>query len=96
MDRLFGLDHAANEEGLSLAGSFFDPVSASIAGELLDAADIPYLKKERGAGSMVRLVAGFQSFGTDFFVRSADLDRATQALLPLTESGEGTENEAQQ
>ena len=95
MDRFFGLDRAASEEGLSLVGSFFDPVSASIAEELLHDARIPYLKKERGAGGMVRLVTGFQSFGTDFFVRPEDEERASEALLPLSEPSEDENGEVE-
>jgi hypothetical protein len=88
MDRLFGLDTPASMEDLAHAGEFHDPVSAAIAEELLTDAKIPFLKKERGSGTAVRIITGFQPFGTDFFVRPEDLERATEALLPLSEPAE--------
>lgn len=88
MDRFFGLDQPESKDGLSLLASFFDPVSVSIAEELLSESGIPHLKKERGAGGMVRLVTGFQSFGTDFFTRPEDAERAREAILPLLEANE--------
>lgn len=88
MDRLFGLDAPANLEGLAHVAVFEDPISASIAEELLSDAGIPFLKKERGSGTVVRLIVGFQSFGTDFFVRPEDEERAKEALIPLSEPAE--------
>ena len=85
MDRLFGLNAPANLEGLSHVAVFEDPVSVAIAEELLSDAEIPFLKKERGSGTVVRLIVGFQSFGTDFFVRPEDEERAREALIPLSE-----------
>ena len=91
MDRFFGLDSAAPaEEGMRLLASFFNPISLSIAEEILSENGVPFLKKERGSGGLVRLIAGFQTFGTDFFVLAEDLDRATELLEPLfAESAEG-------
>ena len=88
MDRFFGLDAPANLEGLTHIAVFEDPVSTAIAEELLTDANIPFLKKERGSGTAVRLIAGFQPFGTDFFVRPEDEERAKEALIPLTQEAE--------
>ena len=88
MDLLFGLNAPASLQDLVHAGEFHDPVSATIAEELLTDANIPFLKKERGSGTAVRIITGFQPFGTDFFVRPEDLERATDALLPLSEPAE--------
>lgn len=88
MDRLFGLDSPAALHDLAHVAEYDDPVSVAIAEELLTDAGIPFLKKERGSGTAVRLIAGFQPFGTDFFVRPEDLERAREALLPLSEPAE--------
>lgn len=88
MDRLFGLDAPAALGDLAHVGEFHDPVSAAIAEELLREAEIPFLKKERGSGTAVRIIAGFQPFGTDFFVRPEDEEKALDALLPLSEPAE--------
>lgn len=88
MDRLFGLDTPAALQDLAHVMELNDPVSAAIAEELLGDANIPFLKKERGSGTAVRIITGFQPFGTDFFVRPEDLERAKDALLPLTEPAE--------
>ncbi len=83
MDRLFGLDAPSNQAGLSLLRSFFDTVTPAIAEEALRDADIPFLKKERGSAQAVRLITGYQSFGTDFFVRPEDLARASELMAAL-------------
>jgi len=88
MDYFFGLDHPAKIEDLTLLTTFSDPVSLSIAEELLSDAGIPFLKKERGAGGAVRIIAGFQLFATDLFVRPEDEDKAHDALIPLSEPAE--------
>ena len=83
MDALFGLNPPRAEEGTVLIASFFDPVSVSIAKELLEEGALPYLVKERGSAGVVRLVAGYQTIGTDFFVRAEDEERALALLEPL-------------
>ena len=86
MDYFFGLDHPAKIEDLALLSTFHDPVSLSIAEELLTEGGVPFLKKERGAGGAVRLIVGFQTFGSDIFVLPEDLERATDLLQPLFDS----------
>ena len=49
MDTFFGLDRPAKVEDLVLLSTFNDPVTLSIAEELLTEGGIPFLKKERGA-----------------------------------------------
>ena len=92
MDRLFGLDKPANADGLTHLVTFTEPVSLAIAEEMLRDANVPYLKKERGCGGVVRIITGFQSFGTDLFVRPEDEKRANEILTPLFEAAEA-ENE---
>ena len=88
MDRFFGLDTPADLNDLAHLAELNDPVSVAIAEELLGDAGIPYLKRERGSGTAVRIIAGFQPFGTDLFVRPEDLEKATETLLPLSEPAE--------
>lgn len=83
MDRIFGLDQPAGQDGLAHLVTFTEPVSLAIAEEILHDNNIPYLKKERGCGGVVRILAGFQSFGTDLFVRPEDEEKAVEALTPL-------------
>ena len=87
MDRFFGLDNPQGEQGLSLARSFYDPVSLAMAEQVLRDADIPFLKKERGSGGAVRILAGYQMYGSDIFVSENDAQRA-QELLDSLFSGE--------
>jgi hypothetical protein len=46
----------------------------------LRSADIPYLKKDRESGGYLRVVSGFSVFGSDYYVPSALLTRAKEAL----------------
>lgn len=87
MDRFFGLDNPAHaDEGLTLVGTYFDNATLSVALSILNEADIPYLQKERGAGGAVRILAGYNMFGTDVFVREEDAETALDLLTP--EDGE--------
>ncbi len=88
MDHLFGLDQPAKVEGLAHLATFTEPVSLAIAEEMLHDNGIPYLKKERGAGGVVRILVGYQSFGTDLFVRPEDEEKANEVLMPLFEEAE--------
>ncbi|MBQ8357499.1 MAG: hypothetical protein IJX39_06785 [Clostridia bacterium] len=96
MDRFFGLDHPANEPTLTHLCTLHDPVTLAIAEEILTEAGLPYLKKERGSGGVVRIMTGFQSFGTDLFVRPEDKERADELLVPLFTRAEDTEQTTKQ
>ena len=91
MDKLFGLDQPAEEEGLSLLRTFYDEVSLSIALEVLEDNAIPHLKKDRGTGNVVRIITGFSMYGVDVFVRPEDSERAA-ALMDELFSGEAAED----
>ena len=95
MDRIFGLDRPANDKSLTHLCTFHDPVSLAIAEEMLTEAQLPFLKKERGSGGAVRLITGFQSFGTDLFVRPEDAEKAAELLVPLL-TDEGSANTEQE
>ena len=99
MDKLFfGLDHPANVEDLVLLRTFHDDASMAMAEEVLRDEDIPFVKKDRGSGSVVRIVAGFSTYGTDLLVAPADLERATglmQALFDVDYAIRDTEESEQ-
>ena len=93
MDHLFGLDQPANADDLAHLATFTEPVSLAIAEEMLHDNDIPYLKKERGCGGVVRILTGYQSFGTDLYVRPEDEERANDVLSPLFEEADAEATE---
>ena len=86
MDHLFGLDRPVHvDEGLVLVGTYFDNATLSVALSVLNEANIPYLQKERGAGGAMRILAGYNMFGTDVFVREEDAETALDLLTPEDE-----------
>ena len=61
---------------------------------ILQDAEIPYLKKERGSGTSVKVIAGFSVFGTDLFVRKEQLELARELITPReTENEEESDGE---
>ena len=97
LDKLFGLDKAKPaDEGTALLISVYDNVKLSLVRSLLDAENIPYLIRERGSGSAVKIVTGLSSFGSDVYVPESALEDATAAIATLlgeevefVEDGEG-------
>ncbi len=84
MDKLFfGLDRATNEDGLVLLRTFHDDISVAMAEEVLRDEGILFVKKDRGSGSVVRLVTGFSTYGTDFLVAPDDLEKAAGLMEAL-------------
>lgn len=80
---LFGLDKASRQpEGLLLLTTVYDNVSLAVIRGILEGADIPYLIKERGSGSSVKIIAGYSMFGTDIFVRRDQLETAAALIAP--------------
>ncbi|MBQ9783208.1 MAG: DUF2007 domain-containing protein [Clostridia bacterium] len=94
MDSFFGLDRvSAHDDSLALLTTVYDPAQLLILESILKDAEIPYLKKERGGGTSVRVIAGFSVFGTDLFVRREQLELALELITP-PEQIEDTEEEA--
>ena len=86
MDRLFGLDEECpHDEDLALLTTVYDNVSQSVLESILRGEKIPYLIKERGSGSSVKIIAGYSMFGTDFFVRKEMLDQAKELLQAMAD-----------
>lgn len=83
---LFGLDKP-NEarEGMALLTTVNDNGELAALRGLLEGADIPYMIKERGAGSSVRIILGFSIFGTDIFVPETRLEEALALITPPDE-----------
>ncbi len=99
MDSLFGLDRVSpHDENLELLTTVYDEPSRMIVESILRDAEIPYLLRERGSGTAVKVITGFSMFGTDIFVLREHLDTATELITPpedLEELGilDGIENE---
>ena len=97
VDKLFGLDQPQRaEEGTELLVTVYDNVQLSMVRSLLEAESIPYLIRERGSGSAVKIVMGVSSFGSDVYVPATKLEEATDAIAALlgeevefVEDGEG-------
>ena len=83
MDKLFGLDKPAHDEDLVLLRTFHDDVSVMMAEEVLRDEEIPFLKKDRGSGSAVRLITGYSMYGTDILVAPENLEKAAELMEAL-------------
>lgn len=96
-EKLFGLDQPkAPDEGTELLVTVYDNVQLSMVRSLLEAESIPYLIRERGSGSAVKIVMGVSSFGSDVYVPASKIEQATDAIAALLgedvefiEDGEG-------
>ena len=83
MDALFGLDRVSpHDEGLELLTTVYDRAQLLIVESILKDAEIPYLAKERGSGTMVKVIAGYSMFGTDIFVPRSVIDVAVALIMP--------------
>lgn len=92
-DLLFGLDRVSHhDDELALLTTVYDNTLLSVFESILRDAEIPYLIKERGSGSAVKIITGFSMFGTDLFVRKEHLELATELITP-PEGEEGEEEE---
>ena len=94
MDSLFGLEKvSAHDESLELLITVYEPTQKIVIESILCDAQIPYLVKERGVGSSMKILAGFSVFGTDIFVLRQHLETARQLITPAdcpSEEGEST------
>ena len=77
MDSFFGFDKvSAHDEGQELLMTVYNPSELVVVESILNDAQIPYLKKDRGAGGSMKIIAGYSVFGTDIFVLSEHLEEA--------------------
>ena len=94
MDSIFGLDSAKNtNEDLELLTTVYDEISLACVKSILRDAEIPYLVKQRGSGSSVRIIAGYSIFGADIFVLRQTLELAQALIAPPEETDEADETE---
>lgn len=85
MDRFFGLDTATlKDKDLELLTTANDNVYLSIIESILKDNNIPYLVKDRGCGTVVKLVMGFSIFGADVYVMKKDMSKASELLEQFT------------
>ena len=83
-DKLFGLDDPKPaDEGTALLVTVYDNVELSMVRSLLEAENIPYMIRERGSGSAVKIVMGISAFGSDVYVPASKLEEATDAIAAL-------------
>ncbi len=95
MDFLFGLERPVpHDEALAHLTTVYDPSLLPILESILKDAEIPYLKKERGSGSSVKIITGFSLFGTDLFVLKEHYETALALITPeASEESENAEND---
>ncbi|MBQ8331264.1 MAG: DUF2007 domain-containing protein [Clostridia bacterium] len=89
MNSLFGLDRpSVKDEDLALLATTDNHIQIMIWESLLQGADIPYLLKERGSGTVMKVIAGYSVFNTDIYVRKEQLEEARALLEGCEESSE--------
>ena len=94
MDLFFGLDKPASLiEGVAVLTTVYGNVELSILRSILESEGIPYRVRDRGAGGVVRLVAGDSPFGCDILVPEEKLGEATE-LLDAFRSAEDVSEDA--
>ena len=85
LDKLFGLEKPAKtapEAGELLTTAYSNEELSAIEA-LLRGAEIPYRLCERGAGGVVRVIAGYNMYGTDVYVKADDVETARELLTPV-------------
>ena len=97
LDQLFGLEKShkiADGDEVELLMTAYDQGELAIVRSILEAENIPYLARERGSGSMVKLVTGFTMYGTDVFVPKSALEKAQELIEGLGQFDESQIEEA--
>lgn len=83
---LFGLEkpHKISDgDDVSLLTTVYDVAVLGIVRGLLEDEDIPYLVRERGTGSAMRIMTGFSLYGTDVFVPTRAYERAKELIAGI-------------
>ncbi len=89
MSDLFGLEkpHKISDgDEVSHLITVYDIAVLGIVRGLMEEENIPYLVRERGTGSAMRLITGFSSFGTDVYVPTEALDLAKGLIAGLEDA----------
>lgn len=80
---LFGLDEVSpHDAGQAYLCTVYSSPELAVLRSLLDGAEIPYLLKERGAGSASKVIIGFSVCGTDVFVPESAYEEASALIAP--------------
>ncbi len=89
MSGFFGLERASlQDDAIALLTTVYDNAALAVTESILRDAEIPYLTKERGSGSTVRILLGYSMYGTDIYVREIDLAAAKELLDAPPAAGE--------
>ena len=92
---LFGLDGVSfHDEGQALLCTVYSSPELAVIRGILESAEIPYLLKERGAGSASKVIIGFSICGTDVFVPESAYEEASVLIAP--QDGDGTSLEEEE
>lgn len=70
----------ADEIEIALLRTINNNYELELIKNLLEDADIPYLIKERGIGSYMRMISGDSMYGTDIYVQKDLLEKAESVL----------------
>ena len=92
MSDLFGLEKPhkiSMDDDVSHLITVYDVAVLGIVRGMLEDENIPYLVRERGTGSAMRLITGFSLFGTDVYVPTNAYETA-KALVAGLEDAEIT------
>lgn len=92
-DGLFGLEkphRISDGEDVELLTTVYDVVVLGMVRGLLEDAEIPYLVRERGTGSAMKLMTGFSLYGSDIFVPTKALETARDLIAGM-ENAEAVE-----
>ena len=89
MSDLFGLEkpHKISDgDEVSHLITVYDVAVLGIVRGLLEDENIPYLVRERGTGSAMRIITGFSMFGTDVYVPTQALETAKVLVAGLEDA----------
>ena len=91
MSDLFGLEmphphKISMGDEVSHLITVYDVMVLGIVRGMLEDEQIPYLVRERGTGSAVRLITGFSLFGTDVYVPTNALEVAKDLVAGLEDA----------
>jgi hypothetical protein len=100
LKKLLGLEKPTEDKstGVLLTTAHGNEELAAIVA-LLRAADIPFRTAEQGAGDVVRVIAGYNMYGTAIYVHEEHLETARELLTPVdaeNTDAEQTEGETDQ
>lgn len=83
---LFGLEKAhkiSDSDEVSHLTTVYDVAVLGIIRGMLEDEHIPYLVRERGTGSAMRIITGFSLYGTDIYVPTEALETAKAMIAGL-------------